>query len=77
MRFIQLSRNPRNRFRPWVFACATWMEIIQPDTQRFTSLQIIEETCIRLLSLLRIRLREINEVGTVWQDLFRGVVVVF
>jgi hypothetical protein len=76
MRLIQLSRNPRNRFRPRVFARAARVKIIQLNTQRFTSLQIIEETIVCLVSFLRVRLREINEVGTVRKDLFGGIVVV-
>ena len=53
------------------------MEIIQPDTEGFAPHEVVEETRVRLLCLLRVGLREVDEVGAVGEDVSGWVVGVF
>ncbi|KFY83324.1 hypothetical protein V500_10095 [Pseudogymnoascus sp. VKM F-4518 (FW-2643)] len=74
VRAIQHLRDPSNRLLPWISPRIPGVEIIQPDAKGFAPREVVEETRVRLLCLLRVGLREVDEVGAVGEDVSGWVV---
>lgn len=52
------------------------VEIVELDAQCFAAVEVFDEAIVGLFRLVRILLREVDEVGAVWDDVSCGVVFV-
>jgi hypothetical protein len=74
MRLIQPLRNARTRLGLIPAETVTRVEIVQPDAELVAALQVVDEARVRLGRLVGVRLREVDEVAPVREDVQGRVV---
>lgn len=76
MRLVQLRGNSPARRLLGIPAGRARVEVVEPDSELFAPREVIDEVVVGLCRLVRLRLRQVDEVGAVGEGVLAGPVAV-